>query len=91
MRNNTANDKEKYFRVPVYYQVCEYVTVKADDEETARQWVEEHQDKIPTHLTPETSYIDESFEVEQDPNCVYPVDPNTIEKYYSADEENENE
>jgi len=28
MRNNTANDKEKYFRVPVYYQVCEYVTVR---------------------------------------------------------------
>lgn len=66
----------KFYKVPVYYQVCEYVTVKAENPEQARQWVEDHQDDIPTHLyNAEANYIDESYEVEQDVSCVYETTP----------------
>lgn len=76
----------KFFKVPVYYQVCEYVSVKADSAEQARQWVDDNQDRIPTHLdNPKTSYVDESFEVEQKSSCVFEVKHTDVGSlYYTA-------
>ncbi len=61
----------KNYKVPVYYNVVEYVVVAAESEEAALKYIQENEGKIPTHCSSEQSYIDESFEVEADPGCVF--------------------
>ena len=88
-------NEKKIYRVPVYYQVSEYIPVKADSAEEAIEYVREHQDEIPTHCG-EAYYLDESYEIESDPDTVRGYDEGSglwakeswIEGYYDATKEN---
>ena len=56
---------EKIYRIPVYYNVCEYVCVKAENAEQAHDFAEDHKDLFSTHCG-EAQYLDDSYEVESD-------------------------
>lgn len=60
---------KQIYRVPVYYQMCEYVCVKADSAEQAIKHVADHQDELNIHPG-EAYYMDDSYEVETDPGSV---------------------
>ena len=66
------------YRVPVYYNVCEYVCVKADSPEAARAYVERKQDKMSTHCG-EAYYLDESYEIEDDIDMIHGYDETSRE------------
>ncbi|WP_024858996.1 hypothetical protein [Ruminococcus albus] len=85
----------KIYRVPVYYQVSEYVPVKAFSKEEAIEYVRKHQAEIPTHCG-DANYIDESYEIESDPDVVLGCDEKSglwerevwNNEYYDATKEN---
>jgi hypothetical protein len=60
------------YKVPVYYQVVEYINVEAESAESAIQQLKDTEDSIHTHCG-DAHYIDESFEIESDPGQVIRV------------------
>lgn len=52
------------FKVPVVWSAMGYVTVNADDEETAVKYVKEHLDEF--SLPIDSEYLDDSFEVDEE-------------------------
>lgn len=63
----------KLYKVPIYWQMSAYVDVEADSPEDA---IEKARLKYgnPTEPLPEDGeYIDDSFEVEENADCVYEV------------------
>lgn len=68
---------KKIYRVPVYYQMCEYVCVKADSAEQALKHVQDHQDEFKTHPD-EAYYMDDSYEVETEADMVHGYDEENI-------------
>lgn len=84
----------KVYRVPVYYQVSEYIPVKANSAKEAIEYVRQHQDEIPTHCG-DAYYLDDSYEIESDPDVVYGhkeesglwAKENWIKGYYDATKE----
>ncbi len=88
--------ENKIYRVPVYYQVCEYVAVKAESADKAVKYVQDHMEDMPVHAG-ELYYMDDSYEVESDPNvlgCGYDEESRLwsresyTETYYDATEVN---
>lgn len=63
----------KIYRVPVYYQLCEYVCVKADSPEEAREYIEENQERFAIHPS-QGYYIDDSYEVEKETDMIHDFD-----------------
>ena len=59
----------KIYRVPVYYQLCEYVCVKAESAQDAIDYVNTHSDDLPIHQAG-AYYVDDSYEVENDDSVV---------------------
>ena len=57
--------KETIYQVPVFYEMCEYVFVKADSPRQAKDYVDEHKSEFPIH--PEKAYyVDDSFTTDDD-------------------------
>ena len=65
-------DKSKtmIYRVPVYYNVCEYVPVKAVSAEQARNYVKDHIDDMKTH-SGDAYYLDDTYEIEEDLETIH--------------------
>lgn len=84
----------KIYRVPVYYQVCEYVAVKAESAEKAVKYVQDHIEDMPVHVG-ELYYVDDSYEVESDSDILGYDETSRLwsresytETYYDATEGN---
>ncbi len=72
--------EETIYKVPVYYEMCEYVYVKADSPEQAKDYVDEHRFKIPIH--PENAdYVEDSFETDDDVDAAEYITEEVIRGY----------
>ena len=57
------------YKVPVYYEVVEYIEVEAESPEEAIELLRKKEDDIHTNCG-DAYYVDGSFEIESDPGVV---------------------
>lgn len=58
----TANENaKKEFKIPVSWEVSDFVKVQADTLEEALEYMEEHEDEIPIDMS-DAEYIDGSYQ-----------------------------
>ena len=61
MTDVIANENaKKKFKIPVSWEVCDFVKVQADSLEEALDYMEEHSDEIPIDMS-DAEYIDGSY------------------------------
>lgn len=72
-----------FFKVPVYYTVCEQILVKADSAEQALEFVQLEQDKIPTNCK-YAEYVGDSYEVAESVEAVSSLSEEEVQKQLST-------